>query len=472
MHYLRQPRPGSRFLFTTSHTLRLSQLHQYNTRPSPSATFTPTTPNILRGSERRHRRNMRRSKTTTKCIVGFDTFFPALNVAPELAVLASAGLATGSVVINYFSGVQLERQRGEMALELERDKVFQTQLQELQGVIARYRGPLLESAIDLEQRLWHLITDQCFDSWGTNEERCKEEIRYLMFTLAQFLGFVEVVRREGPRERPFLQAGNPQGSDTLSTLIEGIRFILCASPITLETWFMEGPDRPHPGSRKRRSRTEVLQRVTETDVCPGAAPFLDPPLMRLSRGHQRAIGTKMIITPMGAERHYTMSYGDFHTRLDADPSFELWFANLRSETERLAQGETWKGEAPFPIGRWTRALLLQQLLVEVMDVLDPDCVRLSVARRQRLMPIKWGQLPSVSAYQKRLKELSGAADLGMHRAALEGLRDLVKGPTWEDPAPPASPLKLPRAVAEAAGTSTVATKNAALDAFGVNSDDE
>lgn len=36
---------------------------------------------------------------------------------------------------------------------------------------------------------------------------CGEEIAYTLFTLAQFLGFLEVVRREGPRERSFLAAG-------------------------------------------------------------------------------------------------------------------------------------------------------------------------------------------------------------------------------------------------------------------------
>jgi hypothetical protein len=63
---------------------------------------------------------------------------------------------------------------------------------------------------------------------------CGEEIAYTLFTLAQFLGFLEVVRREGPRERSFLAAGNPQGSDTLATLVEGFRFVLCASPATLQ----------------------------------------------------------------------------------------------------------------------------------------------------------------------------------------------------------------------------------------------
>ena len=52
---------------------------------------------------------------------------------------------------------------------------------------------------------------------------------FTLFNLAQFLGYVEVVRREGPREDAFLQAGNPQGSDTLATLVEGLRFVMSAA---------------------------------------------------------------------------------------------------------------------------------------------------------------------------------------------------------------------------------------------------
>ena len=153
----------------------------------------------------------------------------------------------------------------------------------------------------------------------------------------------------------------------------------------------------------------------------------------------------MIITPMGAERHYTMSYGEFHARLDDDPSFFRWFPELMEEAEILATGPTWLGEAPFPCGRWTRILLLQQVLVELMDILDPDCVRLSVDHRQRLMPTKWGSLPNVSAYQSRLQELSRASDFGQHLSALEGLRDLANGSVdFEEP--PSSPLRFVRTV--------------------------
>lgn len=63
----------------------------------------------------------------------------------------------------------------------------------------------------------------------TSGDVAEEEVMYTLFNLAQFLGFVEVVRREGPREDAFLQAGNPQGSDTLATLVEGLRFVMSAA---------------------------------------------------------------------------------------------------------------------------------------------------------------------------------------------------------------------------------------------------
>jgi hypothetical protein len=37
------------------------------------------------------------------------------------------------------------------------EKRYLAQQAELQSLIARYRGPLLESSIDFEQRLYHLI---------------------------------------------------------------------------------------------------------------------------------------------------------------------------------------------------------------------------------------------------------------------------------------------------------------------------
>jgi hypothetical protein len=48
------------------------------------------------------------------------------------------------------------------------------------------------------------------------------------------------------------------------------------------------------------------------------------------------------------------------------------------------------------LARWTRVLLLQQLLVDAIDLLDPDYVRVPKCRRVRLMPEYYAPLPNVS----------------------------------------------------------------------------
>ena len=138
-----------------------------------------------------------------------------------------------------------------------------------------------------------------------------------------------------------------------------MRFFLCSSPSYLEEWAAEGHTRPHPGLRRRRSREQVIEEhlraqgyqertfsnelrfdtglmdtksenmypdgdrnavlsadsmrsissssssdddLSGTD-CGGGCHFgegLETALLRISRGQQRAIGTLMISTPMGA----------------------------------------------------------------------------------------------------------------------------------------------------------------------------
>lgn len=48
-------------------------------------------------------------------------------------------------------------------------------------------------------------------------------------------------------------------------------------------------------------------------------------------------------------------------------------------------------------------LLLQQLLTDAVDLLDPTYVRVPKARRTRLMPVQYGPLPALSEYQRKLR---------------------------------------------------------------------
>jgi hypothetical protein len=66
-------------------------------------------------------------------------------------------------------------------------------------------------------------------------------------------------------------------------------------------------------------------------------------------------------------------------------------------------------------------LLLQQLLVDAIDLLDPDYVRVPANRRIRLSPIAYAPLPNVQQYTAALTLLSGPMDATRFGANLGGL---------------------------------------------------
>ena len=87
----------------------------------------------------------------------------ASSASSSATLVASAALACFSVGLNLYGGLLTERKRADLQLELERERAAAAAAAELQSLLARYRGPLLESAVDLEQRLWHLA---CFpEEW-------------------------------------------------------------------------------------------------------------------------------------------------------------------------------------------------------------------------------------------------------------------------------------------------------------------
>ena len=55
-------------------------------------------------------------------------------------------------------------------LQVERQKSFASAQHELQSLTARYRGPLLEACVDLENRLWHLANGT--SEWKNAEGGC------------------------------------------------------------------------------------------------------------------------------------------------------------------------------------------------------------------------------------------------------------------------------------------------------------
>jgi hypothetical protein len=98
--------------------------------------------------------------------------------------------------------------------------------------------------------------------------------------------------------------------------------------------------------------------------------------MRLFRGEQRAVGEVMLVpteSVPGAPRWECLGYASFHANHD-QPQLQAWFAPLEDDVADIAAS----GAVP------PRLKELQHALVDLMDVLDPACERISGRWRERL----------------------------------------------------------------------------------------
>lgn len=84
----------------------------------------------------------------------------------------------------------------------------------------------------------------------------------------------------------------------------------------------------------------------------------------------------------------------------------------------------WSGVGPFPVNSWTRLLLLQQLLADTLDLLDPFGVRTPAQHRWRLAPTKYAPLPNVrgagrSRAREKGQERGGRGNKGRYQKERE-----------------------------------------------------
>jgi hypothetical protein len=238
----------------------------------------------------------------------------------------AALVALISVAIGIYGQIRTTRLQDQLVKQRE----VQSQEAKATEILARYRDPLLKAAFDLQSRLYRLMSGTFLGT--TFPHITKAEKNYLfqntMYMLAEYLGWVEILRREVR----FLDLGNVKANRRLAELMESI--------------------------------TEIF--------------FEDSPrdLFRLLRGEQRAIGEIMIVTNHHASAVplECIGYATFVQRLK-DPDFHCWFESLHNDIERFVRkpGEDTK-----------RIVLLQNALIDLIDFLDPDCVRIPKSKRKRV----------------------------------------------------------------------------------------
>jgi hypothetical protein len=205
--------------------------------------------------------------------------------------------------------------------------------EQAEAMLSRYREPLLAAAQNLQSRLYNIVHGRYLVAYlhcgDPDQERYARD--YTVYLLAEYLCWVGIIRRD----LRFLDPGSQEGNRELVRKLEAAGGAI---------------------SHEKLARP-----------------------LRLFRGEQRAIGELMMIPTgdTGAARYESLGYVRFCARLDDDQEFAKWFQRLRSDVDEVAS------TAP---AEQTRLIALQNRLIDLIEFLDPDRLRLPSKYRERLTP--------------------------------------------------------------------------------------
>ncbi len=247
-------------------------------------------------------------------------------MSAEIVVAISAAIV--SVVSAILSVVAANRVAHlEHRLAMEREE--RTRLRQLDDVMRRYRQPVLQAAVDLQSRFYNIVQNRFLQRYyfASESDRAYATTSTL-YVIAEYLGWVEILRREVQ----YLDLGDLEAN------------------------------------RKMTDLREEITSLFLSDRIDGA--------FRLLRGEQRAIGEIMLVARPANElaRYECIGYAGFTQKLEHN-DFAKWFARLTADIERLAGYEDVREQ---------RVLKLQHALIDLIDFLDPQLARVPASRRQKL----------------------------------------------------------------------------------------
>jgi len=272
--------------------------------------------------------------------------------------LISAAVALVSILLSYFatrSNNKLQARLSEQGSELqgqlnEKASRLQAQLDEereqrreqassksrLEQVVNRYRDPLLYAANDLQSRIYNIVERDIVNVLRTGDE---EQQRYVvnstLFLIAQYLGWVEAIRR-GVQ---YLDLGDDERTRDLVHLVAVIRRSFSSRHLFTES------------------------------------PF------HIYRAEQRAIGELMLRGRLdehsGGMLWRCRGYADFCDKLERRPDFKSWFARLNCDVRALADDR----KTPR-----ARLVGLQRAMIDLIDFLDDPklCIRIPSDARSKI----------------------------------------------------------------------------------------
>ncbi|WP_274562415.1 hypothetical protein [Streptomyces spiramyceticus] len=238
-------------------------------------------------------------------------------------IIASLSGAVALVSVAYSS--QANRKNSFLRDDLDRQAAERNRMLERQDAMSRFRDPLLWAAFDFQSRLYNIVGQGFLRVYFVHPHDQLYAVRSTLHVLAEYLGWVEILRRR----IYFLDLGNKDANRRIVALLARIGSVL--------------NDDAYPDQH-----------------------------FQLFRSDQRAIGE--LVIKEGEDADSCIGYAEFCARLESDPGFATWFTRLSDSIAALASRE----------GRHPRLIELQVALMDLIDFLDPEQERFPQKRRFRL----------------------------------------------------------------------------------------
>ncbi|TQM61957.1 hypothetical protein [Humibacillus xanthopallidus] len=238
---------------------------------------------------------------------------------PTIATMVAAGIAAAAALLSAWYAQRSERARHASAAE---------------DLASRFREPLLQSAFNLQTRIYNIVRMNFFAKFAGDAARPSDRSYTLdntLYLIGQYLCWVEILRRESQFLDPRSQA-------------------------------------------RERAVADQLERVRDAL----ASSTVGGPELRIFRGQQRAIGEMLLIPAAGSAPGWPkwdcMGYAQFVEQQGLE-RVARWFAPLRLDLEQLS------GD-PSPAR--ARLTMVQHELLRLVELLDPEASRTSGRLRERL----------------------------------------------------------------------------------------
>lgn len=238
-----------------------------------------------------------------------------------LVAIISAVVALVAAAITIWGQTRSTR----LASQLRREEEEEKHKQEAKRLISRYREPLVHAAFDLQSRIYNFLELQMIDlHYDNGSDRTRAYVvDNTAFLIAQYFGWSEIFRQEGL----FLDLGESSNTRRLNEIQDNIT----------HAW---------------------LRGDLGMDLC-------------IFKGNQRVIGEEMI--RKGPEGLNCATYGEFLSIISDENNQHL--LHLKQDVKALVTDIE-------PVR--SRLILLQNVLINLIDFLDPNYIRFPKNRRTKL----------------------------------------------------------------------------------------